>query len=530
MLLASFQFFSPSFLWALPVAAGLPVAAHLWTKFRSKPVAFASLMFFPSEVAPAAQVSRLDHRLLLALRVLALVSFALGFARPVWFGQAQFAPAGGRRVAIVLDRTASMNQTQGLGTAFDVAKFEADMLLAKLDAKDQVAVVCADRACAPAWAGWLSPAEARARLGKLAPSWEAGDVGRAAQVVQGMNPTEVVVLTDGQGLGQCHPRSADALVRNAPEVRVVGEGKDNGWLKKEKPAEVGEKKPEVAVQETTDPEAVKAFRLALGRYYTRRVPDRQSLFLFAGFNGSLPTGFNGAWSIGRYSSESLPIPIFEGSRILATADWSAPELAVFTGVSRAALIGTSLSDGVVLKPQSGDRILLRFSDESPALIARDKRYILAGSPTGGPHPLANSPAFVPLVHELVKALLPPPPLPAHPGDALNLPVPVGGRILSPGGASVTGRFGEPGIYRAVNAKGETTGTCWCEVEASEVNWERDAPPSQDSPHSASASASSIAAAERRAPTELWPLFAILALLALLVEPLLIWHAGRKAKV
>ena len=72
---------APWFLGGL-LAIGLPVYLHLLRRHRNTPVPFASLMFFERRVQSSVQHRRLQHLLLLALRVAVLALVLLAFARP----------------------------------------------------------------------------------------------------------------------------------------------------------------------------------------------------------------------------------------------------------------------------------------------------------------------------------------------------------------------------------------------------------------------------------------------------------------
>lgn len=97
------------------LAVSLPLVFHLIRRSPRGEFPFSSLMFLSPSPPRLTRRSRLDHLLLLLLRATALVLLAMAFARPFWRQAAQFGvdETGGRRVAILLDTSASMRR-QGL--------------------------------------------------------------------------------------------------------------------------------------------------------------------------------------------------------------------------------------------------------------------------------------------------------------------------------------------------------------------------------------------------------------------------------
>ncbi len=140
-----------SFMWpfyaAGLLAVSLPILFHLIRRTPQSRVLFSSLMFLKPSPPRLTRRSRLDQLLLLLLRGLALSLLALAFARPFLRANTESAigDAVGRRIAIVLDTSASM-QRSGVWSR---ALAELDGVLDDLAASDRVALFTYDDSVTP---------------------------------------------------------------------------------------------------------------------------------------------------------------------------------------------------------------------------------------------------------------------------------------------------------------------------------------------------------------------------------------------
>lgn len=103
-------FLQPALLYALPLAA-IPVVIHLIHLYRRRQVKWAAMMFLLAAQRMNKGLSRLRQILILALRVLALAALIFVITRPLaggWLGLLGGAPD---TVLVLLDRSASMEQT-----------------------------------------------------------------------------------------------------------------------------------------------------------------------------------------------------------------------------------------------------------------------------------------------------------------------------------------------------------------------------------------------------------------------------------
>lgn len=103
-------FLAPALLFALPLAT-LPVIIHLIHLYRRRQVKWAAMMFLHAAQRMNKGLSRLKQILILLLRALAVAAILLVIARPLaggWLGLTGGAPD---TVIVLLDRSASMEQT-----------------------------------------------------------------------------------------------------------------------------------------------------------------------------------------------------------------------------------------------------------------------------------------------------------------------------------------------------------------------------------------------------------------------------------
>ena len=118
------EFARPEFLWALP-AVGLPVLIHLLSRRSYRRVPWAAMQYLAIAERRTRRRMRWQHVLLLVLRTAAVLLLIMAFARPYL---ARPLPgllgdgAGGGRMVLMLDDSASMSQRVGGVSAFERAK------------------------------------------------------------------------------------------------------------------------------------------------------------------------------------------------------------------------------------------------------------------------------------------------------------------------------------------------------------------------------------------------------------------------
>jgi hypothetical protein len=167
------------------LAVALPIVFHLFRRAPSGRQAFSSLMFLTPSPPRLTRRSRLTNILLLLLRAAALALLAFAFARPFLPSADDPATpsARGRRVAVLVDTSASMRR----GDLWPQAVAQAENALAELKPADEAALYFFDRAVRPGltFAEWAELAPAvrsaafRARLAEAKPTWAGTRLGDA---------------------------------------------------------------------------------------------------------------------------------------------------------------------------------------------------------------------------------------------------------------------------------------------------------------------------------------------------------------
>ena len=120
-----FTLVHPVFLWALPVALGLPVMAHLLSRWGGRRVEFPTVRFVLKSVADTQRLSRPRNLLAMLLRLLTAALVVLAFASPVWHRAAAVTRGNEQHVAVLVDRSASMSRVERGATLLDRAKRDA---------------------------------------------------------------------------------------------------------------------------------------------------------------------------------------------------------------------------------------------------------------------------------------------------------------------------------------------------------------------------------------------------------------------
>ncbi len=132
---------APWFLAGLGLLA-VPVLAHLIRRATRDRVAFSAVRFLTASAPRLDRRSRIQHPLLLALRLLILALLALAFARPYFDSDSPLAPVATppRHVLVVLDRSASMQRP----TLWESAQEKVATIASSLSEPDDFTLILAD--------------------------------------------------------------------------------------------------------------------------------------------------------------------------------------------------------------------------------------------------------------------------------------------------------------------------------------------------------------------------------------------------
>jgi len=122
-------------------AVSVPILIHLLNKFRVRKSRWAAMRFILESLQKNRRRLQIEDLILLILRCLVVVCLILAFARPVLRALLPALPGGNgpAAIAIVLDNSASMGQSNGVSNRFAEAKKTIGEMLGHLDAGSQVA-------------------------------------------------------------------------------------------------------------------------------------------------------------------------------------------------------------------------------------------------------------------------------------------------------------------------------------------------------------------------------------------------------
>jgi hypothetical protein len=128
---------------AAALAIALPIIFHLIRRTPHNRQEFSSLMFLSQSPPRLTRRSRLTNILLLILRAAAICLLAFAFARPFFKTQSEqnVDPSQGRRVALLIDTSASMKR----GNLWEQAKEHVETVLKDLTPADELAMYVFDR-------------------------------------------------------------------------------------------------------------------------------------------------------------------------------------------------------------------------------------------------------------------------------------------------------------------------------------------------------------------------------------------------
>lgn len=129
---------------ALTATALVPIIIHLLNRRRYKRVVWAAMHFLREALREEAKRIQYKDFILMALRALACILLALAIARPVTRLLAD-AGTGSRGVVFIVDSSASMSLSTGVGSLMDQARKEAISILREMPPDTIIALVDASR-------------------------------------------------------------------------------------------------------------------------------------------------------------------------------------------------------------------------------------------------------------------------------------------------------------------------------------------------------------------------------------------------
>ena len=194
------SFLNPWFLIGL-AAGALPVLIHRLTKRDALTKRFSAVRLLLRSQQMMAKPQRLKHLLLLALRVLAVLSLVLLMARPVLTRPGFLAKAAETPKAILLDNSLSMGYREGAGERFDTARKAVREMIEETRGKVLLIPTSRSESLSEEKQRWLTPDEALQEIDRLPLSFGRGDPAAAIDLAyRGLRelktPGEILILSD----------------------------------------------------------------------------------------------------------------------------------------------------------------------------------------------------------------------------------------------------------------------------------------------------------------------------------------------
>lgn len=253
------------------VGASLPILIHLIGRRRAPTLRFAAFDFLVAVNKRLARRERLRQLLLLLMRTLALIALALAVARPT-LQRLGAVEAGSRRLAIVLDASASMAYEGASGSLFDDARGQARDLLTHLQPGDMATVIVAGAEVRSlVQAPTLEMSHLRKGLDELGAPAGVADLGTAidtalVQLGEGRGATLVIISDLSQNsFEHLRPTGMDP----PPEIRLLDAAG------REQPVALGNLAIEATdVEPTAQSASERRFRVLVRNYGGGRVEGR----------------------------------------------------------------------------------------------------------------------------------------------------------------------------------------------------------------------------------------------------------------
>jgi hypothetical protein len=198
-------FLNNAFLFLLG-AVSIPLIIHFLSKRRIKTVEFSSLKFLEQMQKSRMRWLKIKELLLLLLRMLIIALIVLAFARPTLRGFAGSSKASSS-VAIILDRSASMDTEGETGSLFDEAKRAAARLIDSFEPGDQITLIIYPADGALNVIGPTNPgAKLKEKLSAIEIGYQKGNIGEAlkqARDILAKSPDlnhEIYIFSDLQAI------------------------------------------------------------------------------------------------------------------------------------------------------------------------------------------------------------------------------------------------------------------------------------------------------------------------------------------
>jgi len=137
-----------NFLFPLFIAAslviGIPILIHLFNFRKYKKVLFPDIRFLKELQEQTQKSSRLKHLLILASRILTVLSLVFAFAQPFFSKDKEKVTQGPKAVSIYVDNSFSMGVEKNAISLVDLAKGKAKEIIETYSSSDQFQILTND--------------------------------------------------------------------------------------------------------------------------------------------------------------------------------------------------------------------------------------------------------------------------------------------------------------------------------------------------------------------------------------------------
>jgi len=193
----SLTFLNPLLLLGL-AAAIIPVLIHRLTRRKSITRKFSAVRLLLQSQRTTARPQRLKHLLLLAMRVLAVMSLAFMMARPVLTRPGLLTRGNEEAKVLILDNSLSMGFEEESGERYELAKKAAREMIRHLKGQVMIIPTASIRDHHPRW---MAAEEALRDVDQIPLSYEKGDPGAALNLAyRGLKgfevPGEILMISD----------------------------------------------------------------------------------------------------------------------------------------------------------------------------------------------------------------------------------------------------------------------------------------------------------------------------------------------
>lgn len=234
-------FINPLFLFGL-IAGILPILIHRLTQRKAVSRKFSAVRLLLQSQRVTAKPQRLKHFLLLALRILAVLSLVFIMARPILMSRGFAAlPSGGAKV-VILDNSLSMGYREERGERYHLAKQAAREALEGFEGQVTIipTVGVQDRQMAAKRVQWMKPEEALKELESIPLSFGRSDttsaLGLAYSQLKGFKVSKQILILSDMARGDWEALDLSKLGMisdgDVTFLRIGGQGRDPNFCVK----------------------------------------------------------------------------------------------------------------------------------------------------------------------------------------------------------------------------------------------------------------------------------------------------------